>query len=481
MSAQHTRGLRAVLAAATGLALTGLVAVPALAADTNVDPERTGSITVHKYEEPDTATGLPADGSELSAAQLADLTALADVTFTVQQVPGVDLSTNAGWQAAADLTVAAATSATAGVAPVTRVTGADGVASFTGLPVGLYLVTETGYPTGAVPSAPFLVTLPITNPTALNTWLYDVHVYPKNVVTGATKTVDDSGDATIGDTVSWTISGDIPNGGRTDAYVVTDTLATQLTYAGTSASLTDGTALVAGTHYTVAHDAGTNTVTVTFTEAGLDLLAAHDTARVSIVIDTVVNAIGEIANTASVYPNQSAIDSGSPVVTPPVLTKYGNATIQKTDPEGAALSGATFQVYRSLADAEAGTNPVVIDGVSSWTSGANGQLTISGLRYSNYVDGVEIADQAGWAHYYLVEVQAPSGYELLAQPVAFDVLSGDTAVDLTVENARSNAGFQLPLTGANGTAVLVLAGGLLLTGAVLLSVRTRRVKVAVAA
>lgn len=280
--------------------------------------------------------------------------------------------------------------------------------------------------------------------------------------------------------MSWTSRCISSNGSgpRTDAYVVTDTLASQLTYWGTTANLSDGTPLVAGTHYTVAHEVGTNTVTVTFTEAGLDLLADHDTARVNVVIDTVINAVGEISNTAEVYPNQSAIDSGKPVATPSVSTKYGNATIQKTDSNGDVLAGATFKVYRNLTDALAGANAVEIGGVSTWTSDDNGLLTISGLRYSNVIDGVTIADQTGWAHYYLVEVAAPAGYELLAQPVAFDVLSGDTAVDLTVENVRSNGGFQLPLTGANGTATIILAGGLLLTGAVLLSVRSRRVKAA---
>lgn len=478
MHTQH-RGLRAALAAATGLVLSGLVVAPAIAADTQVDPDRSGSITVHKFEEPDVATGLPNDGTELGAAQTDALTPLADVEFTLRQVPGIDLSTNAGWQAAADLTVASAATATQGVTALTGRTGVDGVATFADLPLGVYLVTETDYPAGASPAAPFLVTLPLTHPTALNTWLYDVHVYPKNVVTGATKTVEDLDDIRLGDTVTWTITGDIPNGGRTDAYVVTDQLVSQLTYAATAVTLSDGTAVVAGTHYTVEHVAGT--VTVRFTEAGLDLLAAHDTARVVITLDTVVNAIGEISNTASVFPNQSAIDAGNPVVTPPSVTKYGNATAKKVDPAGAALAGAKFQVYPTLADAQAGTHAIEIAGTSVWTSAANGELTISGLRYSNFRDGVEIADPAQWTHYYLVEVEAPAGFELLAEPVEFDVTSGDTVVDLTIENVRANGGFQLPMTGANGTGLIVVAGGLLLTGSVLLAVRSRRARVAVVA
>lgn len=468
----HHRGLRAALAAATGLVLTGLAVVPATAADNQVDPSRTGSLTIHKFEEPDVASGLANDGTELSGAQTAALTPLADVTFSLRQVPGIDLSTNAGWQAASDLTVAGAATATSGVSPLVGTTGADGVVRFADLPLGVYLVTETDYPAGAAPAAPFLVTLPLTHPTSLSSWLYDVHVYPKNVVTGATKTVEDADDIKVGDTITWTITGDIPNGGRTDGYVITDQLADQLAYDRTSVSLSDGTAVLEGTHYTVTSVSGL--VTIRFTEAGLDLLAAHDTARVVVELDTVVTAIGEISNTATVFPNLSAIDSGNGVTTPPSVTKYGNATALKVDPDGTVLAGARFEVYPTLADAQAGTNAIVIDGQSSWVSGTDGVLTISGLRYSNFRDGVEIADRSQWTHYYLAEVEAPAGFELLAQPIEFDVTSGDTAVDLTIENVRSNAGFQLPLTGANGTAMIVLAGGLLLTGSVLLAVRSRR-------
>jgi fimbrial isopeptide formation D2 family protein/LPXTG-motif cell wall-anchored protein len=481
MSALHHRGLRTAVAVAAGLVLTGLAAVPALAAGETVDPSRQGSLTIHKYEEPDAATGLPNDGTQVDPGLLAGLDPIAGVEFSIRQVPGIDLTTNAGWQAAADLTVPAATAAASGVPPITRTTDAAGVAGFAGLPLGLYLVEETLYPSGAVPAAPFLVTLPLTHPTDLSSWLYDVHVYPKNVVTGATKTVEDLDDIQLGDEVTWTITGDIPNGGRTDAYRVVDVLAPQLGYAAARVSLTDGTVVSEGTHYTVGHDVATNTVTLAFTEAGLDLLAAHADARVQVEIDTVVTAIGEISNEAQVFPNQSAVDTGDPVVTPPSVTKYGNATFRKVDQAGASLAGATFQVYETLADAEAGTHPLTIGGVDRWTSDARGLLTISGLRYSNFANGVEVTDPAQWTHYYLVEVQAPAGFELLAAPIRFDVTSGDTAVDVTIENVPSNAGFQLPLTGATGTGLIVVAGGLLLSGALLLTVRSRRERVAEAA
>lgn len=468
MSRTH-RG--SALVAALALGALALGASPA-AAQATIDPDVPASLSVHKFEQPESATGLPSDGRELGAAELAGLTPIEGVEFSIVQVPGIDLTTNDGWSLAADLTLDAAQAAVEGSARTSGETDADGLVTFGSLPLGLYYVEETKTPAGARAAAPFLVTLPLTNPTTLDDWLYDVHVYPKNVITTAGKTVEDEG-AKVGDTITWTITGDIPVGGRTDAYRVVDPLDSRLEHVATTVSLTDGTQVVEGTHYTVTHVPATNTVTVDFTEAGLDLLAAHETAQVEVVIDTVVLETGEIENVASIFPNLPSIDEGNPVVTPPVASKFGAVTVQKTDEDGASLAGAQFQVFTSLADAESGTDPVTLGGVSTWTSAADGLLTISGLGYSNIVDGVEIADPADWVHYYLVEVAAPAGFELLAEPVAFDVTSDDTEVDLVVENTPSNGGFELPMTGAQGVTTLVAAGVLLLVGSVVLALRSR--------
>ena len=102
-------------------------------------------MTIHKYEKPATPTNLPNDGTALTAAQLQGLTPMAGVTFTVQKVNNIDLTTNAGWAAAAALTPAQA-AAQAATPGSTATTDASGTASLGNLPLGLYLVTETGYP-----------------------------------------------------------------------------------------------------------------------------------------------------------------------------------------------------------------------------------------------------------------------------------------------------------------------------------------------
>jgi LPXTG-motif cell wall-anchored protein len=260
-----------------------------------------------------------------------------------------------------------------------------------------------------------------------------------------------------------------------------DHLNTKLTYVGTAVALADGTALTAS-DYDVVFDPGTNTVSVIFTETGRQLLAARTDTRVQVVITAVVNAVGEIQNEALLYPNAASVNvvpgqPGGPVVTPPVVTKWGAITVQKTNESGAALSGASFSVYTSAADAKAGTNPVAIDGQTTFDVAGDGTLTISGLRYSDWANGGAVAPGSpDFRTYYLVETVAPSGYELLAEPIEFLVNASTTAVgvDLQVKNVPGNGGFQLPLTGGVGTALLYAAGTLLIIGAALLFLRFRR-------
>jgi fimbrial isopeptide formation D2 family protein/LPXTG-motif cell wall-anchored protein len=469
-----------------------------------INSDQTGSITIHKFEKPvpggtgggghgGNGNGNGGGGNNFSRAvpDTTGLTPLPGIEFTIQQVNTIDLSSNAGWDAAHNLSDVFASSDPSGSitgagytlgAGQAQVTAADGTAIFANLPIGLYLVTETNYPAGVTPSAPFLISVPTTDPDNLDNWIYDVDVYPKNSVSGAEKTVADAPDVKLGDQVDWTISADIPNETVIDGYKVVDQLDAKLTYVGATALLEDGTALADGADYVVSFDAATNTVSVVFTDDGRALLAGRTETRVQIVVSTKVNAIGEIENVALAYPNAASFtitpgQPGGPVVTPPVVTKWGGMTLQKVDENAAALAGASFSVYTNEADAKAATNPVDIDGQSVFTVAGDGTLTISGLRYSDWANGAAVAPgDPDYRTYYLVETTAPAGYELLAGPVSFLINSATTAIgiDLSVKNMPSNAGFELPLTGGVGTGLLYVAGALMVVGAGLLFLRSRR-------
>lgn len=473
---------KAAAATLTGAVLAMSFSVAPAQAAPLVDGDQLGSITVHKFERPSTPTGLPNNGT---AVDTTGLTPLAGIGFTIQQVNTIDLSTNAGWESAHNLSSVFSPADPAGSitgagftlgTAQTQTTDAAGTAGFASLPVGLYLVSETSYPANVTPSAPFLVSVPLTDPNNKDNWIYDVNVYPKNSVTTADKTVSDVPDVKLGDQIDFTITGDIPNEAVIDGYKVVDQLDSKLTYVGATATLVDGTVITAGTDYTVNFDAATNTVSAEFTPAGLAVLAAHNTTRVQLVVNTTVNTIGEIENQAVVFPNKGSF-TGTGVPTPPVVTKWGEITVQKVDPSGNALTGASFSVYANEADAKAGTNPITLASQTVFPVAADGTLTISGLRYSDWANGAAVAPGSpDYRTYYLVETTAPTGYELLAEPVSFliDATTTTVGVDLEVKNIPSNNGFELPLTGGIGTGLLYAAGTLLVVGAGLLMVRSRR-------
>src|SRR5690606_18783909 len=122
----------------------------------------------------------------------------------------LDLGTAAGW---ADAQLAIASTPPTGdycltSSVVSGTTNADGVATFAELPLRLYYVEETAAPAGVDPSIAHYVTIPFasTNATATD-WLYTVHTYPKNDLTGeGDKTVADPSAHGLGSTIPWTIT-----------------------------------------------------------------------------------------------------------------------------------------------------------------------------------------------------------------------------------------------------------------------------------
>ena len=504
------RGILASIgAAATALLLAFGGASAAQAAPSSLpDPGATGSINIHKFEQPATA----GDESTGAVRDTTGLTAIPGVTFTVTPITNLDLTKNAGWQAASRLTLDAATGRIAGngtdgkpaqlgTALPPQTTNAAGDATFADLPLGMYLVQETQAPAGVTKAAPFLVTVPLTDPDTRDAWITDIHVYPKNSTVKAEKSVQDERATKVGDAISWTITGDLPRTANADGsfaaptgYRVVDELDARLALTKTEVSLTAGPALVEGTDYFV--DTVGNTVTIDFQAPGLAKLgtaAADPQAKVRVVLTTTVISLadgtigdGKITNTAVVFPNKDSFEvkpgePGGPVVTPEVESRWGDVLISKVSTQDAAakLAGAKFQVFTSEADAkQAGTaaaKPVAINGVDTFETAADGTVRISGLHVSDFVNGAEISSADDYRYYWIVEVEAPKGYELLAEPIRTTVTAGGTAVEaLTVENAPKNAGFELPLTGAAGTWMFTIAGLLVIGGGIAMLLRRRK-------
>lgn len=405
------------------------------------------------------------------------------------------------------------------------------------LPAGLYLVRETVTPEGVVAAGDFLLAVPLTDPDNLNAWLDDIYVYPKNAKVDATKTVENVDDLKVGDVVTWTIDAAIPDVRDsnddiipTDAFEIWDELTdTELALApaynagggntGIRVSV-DGTDLDEGDDYTVARAqaGGKTTYKVVLTADGrqamADALTNNASARISVEIDTTVLKIGEFENEGQIYPNQKTLTDETPVTTDPAEVKYGKVQLNKTSSNGALpaadLAGAQFKVYATKADADASNannlKPADPDPVDAnydstdgiWTTPSGGQVVISGLRYSDFADGeaqTKFQDVTGqtcvdynvgddgttcepnpkFQTYWLVEVTALDGHQLLSEPIEFTVNAATTALtsQQTVENQENRNGFVLPLTGGMGTAFLTI-GGLALLALVLIVARRRR-------
>lgn len=496
------RTFRAAVAGIAGAALLTLSIGGAAQAASTIDESRDGSatLTINKHEYDSTAGSAPNNGTE----QTVTAPTIDGVEFTISRIDGIDLTTNAGWQSAATLAEGfdpADPLASLGnptlVDTQSLTTGeggqSAGQAAFTGLDFGLYLVQETSTPGNVVPAAPFLITLPLTNPVDLDEWLYDVFAYPKNSIIDGEKEVEDADGVQVGDEISYTIRGDIPSANQSVGYHIYDDLDDRLALITDSfeVGLVNGagtfTSWTEGNQYEVV-SATAGGFHIRLTEAGLaesyNAVVADLTTRIQVSFDTEVIADGEITNEAAIYPNHPQTDPKDgddpvdPPITPEVETRWGGIILLKQATDATALPNAQFEVWTALGNSDfAAAAPITDDaGVNRvWTTGTDGQVVIDGLRYSNFANGETITEgDPEFRYYWLVEVVAPEGFELLAEPIAFQVTSQAAAVTVTVDNVPHNAGFEIPLTGGSGTLLFTLAGALLLAFAVIASVRRHR-------
>ena len=206
--------LKRLFTAALSAALAlSLCAMPAMAVDSptttpktstsTINKDQTGSITIYKRALDNTQTpGGPSNGETTTAPG----TALKDTGFTIYQVMDTETllayyndTANAKQVEVKDYFTDYKKDNTAkglieGIKAhgTQALTNEQGVAQFTGLKVGMYLVIETKTPQAVtVPAEPFLVSIPMTRigDTAegeasqnQKQWLYDVTVYPKNSI-----------------------------------------------------------------------------------------------------------------------------------------------------------------------------------------------------------------------------------------------------------------------------------------------------------
>lgn len=536
-----TLGVAGVLC--LGLSGLGATALAAPSGPGNIDFDKAdASITINKHVK-DEAKASP--GNAKGDDKGVKGAPVADVVFTAYKLEA-DLKQNEAWTNLSTLVVpgdacGADYNSPAAAVGSFNVSKADpkvfpatdqaGVAT-TNVPVGAYLVCETQSPANVTEkAAPFVVTVPFPN-TAENkdrgagnnsdgTWLYNVTVYPKNVLVNApTKGVKvNAAGIKTGEQVEFPVTATVPTiaDDRDFKYfMVSDPMSADLTeLAVKSVVLVDPTGAAqeaevpAGNYTKTTNGAEIN---VSFNEAGLGWLKANAMGKQIKVTFTakVANVNAKIDNVANFYVD--SVPKGTPTTpptTPPgkpvpsnkVVTAWGGASIFKQDKQSSlALEGATFEVYAAkdpwadtckpeIADSDNPdtgfdeTKPVSINNVSQFKSTAEGKIDLDGLFVDSKV-GAGDADVAvdHQARCYVVkEISAPAGYVLPTGNGVFTplkVTAGSTteAGKITVDNTKTTVP-QLPLTGAAGKILMTVGGLSLMAIAVgfVLAARKRRV------
>lgn len=484
----------------------------------DLDTNRNGSITIHKLVK-DTSNGTdPGNGLEDNTVTG---NPLQGAHFQIRKLTNIDLTTQAGWEKLISYNGDVSAAENDGTdAPQEQTTGADGKAVFPSVGIGAYIVEETVTPPGYVGSKAFIMTVPMTHPTDLNKWIYDVHAYPKNTKAGLEKTVNDTDTPAVGSPISYTIKSDVPGVDTLDYYDVVDQYdkRVQLPEANVALKLINGktgdVTLTKDVDYKLiaadATDGKTKFWTAEFTVAGRKKLIDNrkdDTTKVQMDLSGTVN---EPVGTDGIYKNTGYLlpsapsngwTPGSGTVPPPgtpkseVESKFGKVKITKTSakakPDGSfdKLSGAAFEVYKCTPQSTPTANfdsvdatldqKLTVNGATEFTTGTDGTVTIDGLRNNDWENN-ETVTNPGW--YCLVETKAPVGYELQARPIAFQILQTNSTtantytLETTVKDVPKNGGFNLPVTGAAGIGVLICAGTLLVGGAGAIALANKRRK-----
>lgn len=449
-----------------------------------IDTAKEGSLTIFKRANP-TALGEPTGLEEATP----NGEALPGAGFTLYKVTNADLTTNDGLVAAGKLTPA--TAKTGAAVGGEQVTDDKGAATWSNLPVGVYLAKETKTPTGYQAAPDFLVFVPMT---AANkeqggtSWQYDVVAYPKNYNQNEpTKTVKDSG-ANVGQQVTFEIKATprpMPADKRT-LFRIEDTLDPSLTVTKDDVTVTG----LDGIDYNITVSEKTDenpSQKVTVEVKGDAAKKIQNRKEVTVTINAKVSskpAGGELKNKANVFENNPVTfeeEKGKP--TNETKTFYGGITFKKVDGAGKALTGAKFEVYgaekdescaaavqKEAAQQEVGGKKVFEPAADDENKGT---VTIDGLHVNDFADNIE-GKQNKYVKYCLLETQAPEGFELLATPVEFE-LTAEKAGTLKPLKVGETEGqivnlkdttTRLPNTGGMGVLIFVLAGLAVIGGGV---------------
>lgn len=307
----------------------------------------------------------------------------------------------------------------------------------------------------------------------------------------------------IGDVITYTIEGVIPDttGYAGYTYKVHDKLTDGLDFAADE----NGTA-VTGDSYEVSVKIGAEaaeTETATLSGSGnrqmeLDLsqwikdnqASKGESFTVTYYAKVNTNAAVETKNSAQLEYGNSADDTTMSTPSEAATPTYP-LSIRKTDTGDTVLPDALFRLYENEADAAAANdNAVKVTGQNGIYTVAEDQTAEDNMDMATadsetqgrnlYLNGLAAGT------YWLVETQAPDGYNKLAAPVKITIhKDGQNQQEWTVDkddvnepdkiiDIENTTGALLPGTGGMGTAVFIVLGAALILIVSISFVRSRR-------
>ena len=364
---------------------------------------------------------------------------------------------------------------------------------FTGLDAGYYLV----YVTGGKEIQSSLVTVDKTT----------TEVNLKTEAPSIEKTADKT-TVNIGDVVTYTVTGSIPDttGYGQYQYIIHDELSKGLDFVNDAKGAALG-ADVASVNVTVAFKGATDasaapttaTLDSTKKKMSLDLSAwvrANQTNKgkeftVTYYAKVNANAVVAEKNKAQLEygnkPGETTTTTPSEAKTP----TYPLDILKVKKGSTEMLAGAKFSLYTSENDAKTGTNPIKVKGINgSYVVDPTSENTvfesvasIDGKDYNLHVNGLAAGT------YWLVETEAPAGYNKLTAPIKVTIEKSTDAADennWTLKNASGNTitekyvkvenstGSLLPSTGGMGTIIFAVIAAILVLGVAVSFIRDKR-------
>ena len=393
-------------------------------------------------------------------------------------------------QFANDFTAYALKNSLAETATSNKITGSKTSYEFTGLDAGYYLV----YVTGGKEIQSSLVTVDATTNT----------VNLKTEAPSINKTAD-KGTAEIGQVVKYTVTGAIPDTTGYDQYqyIIHDTLSKGLDFVNDeTGTACEGNSVKVTVAFAGTTDASTAPTTATIDtdnskKMSLDLSAwvkANQTNKgkeftVTYYAKVNANAVVTEKNNAQLEygnkPGETTKTTPSEAKTP----TYPLDILKKDKKGDKKLAGAKFSLYRSSEDAKNGKNAIKV-------SGSNGNYVVDSTSTTTEFESVEEITGAGYnlhvnglaeGTYYLVETQAPAGYNKLTAPIEIKITkSADTDVNnwtiskdgatepdkiIDIENSTGSI---LPSTGGMGTIIFAVIAAILVLGVAVSFIRDKR-------